>query len=274
LAEGTTTFHASHVAHFWRVLIIAHALSQAIGQLLIWHRRCTRTVRMNLVESARRRWRRQRRRRNVGRAYDMALEVARLLPRHVRILDVGCGNGFIGLHLMAMLRATVVGLDVGTDTDAPIDCLPYDGRHFPVKDESVDVVLLCYVLHHAQDARLVLDEVNRVLVAGGLAIIYEDIPKNTLDRLVCWSHNLKWRRKTGPCSFRVADGWRRVFAAADFEVLSERPLSRWRNVAHPVSRCFYVLRANHSQLIENAMSRAENVAPETLAEVYTATQTA
>jgi SAM-dependent methyltransferase len=265
---------ASGVGDFWRALIIAQTLSQAIAQVCIWHRRCTRTGRMNLVKSARRRWDRQRRRRNVGRAYDMALEVARLLPRHVRILDVGCGNGFIGHHLMAMLRATVVGLDVGPHPDAPIDYLPYDGRHFPVKDESVDVVLLCYVLHHAQDARLVLDEVNRVLIAGGLAIIYEDIPNNALDRLVCWTHNRKWRSKTGPCSFRVEDGWRRVFAAADFEVLSERPLSRWRNFAHPVRRCFYVLRANPSQLIENAMSRVERVAPETLAEVYTATQTA
>jgi len=204
----------------------------------------------------------------------MALEVARLLPHHVRILDVGCGNGFIGHHLMAMLRATVVGLDVGPRTNAPIDYLPYDGRHFPVKDESVDVVLLCYVLHHAQDARLVLDEVNRVLVAGGLAIIYEDIPNSAWDRLICWTHNRKWRHKTGSCSFRVEDGWRSVFSNADFEVLSERPLSRWRNVAHPVRRRFYVLRANHSQVMENPVRHAEGVAPEAVADVYAAAQIA
>jgi cyclopropane fatty-acyl-phospholipid synthase-like methyltransferase len=34
------------------------------------------------------------RRRKVGRAYDMALEIARILKPGSAVLDVGCGNGF------------------------------------------------------------------------------------------------------------------------------------------------------------------------------------
>ena len=73
----------------------------------------------------------------------MALEVASVLPSQANVLDVGCGNGFIAHHLQGLLGTTVVGLDVGSNTAARIKYLPYDGRHFPVKDESFDAVLLC-----------------------------------------------------------------------------------------------------------------------------------
>ncbi|HEX5966447.1 MAG TPA: hypothetical protein VFY51_10975, partial [Pyrinomonadaceae bacterium] len=69
-----------------------------------------------------------RRRRKVGRAYDMALEVARTLPPRANVLDVGCGNGFIAHHLTGLLGSTVVGLDVGAGPSARINYLPYDGR--------------------------------------------------------------------------------------------------------------------------------------------------
>lgn len=197
-----------------------------------------------------RRFQRMRRRRKVGRAYDMALEVARTLPQRanarVRLLDVGCGNGFIAHHLTGLLGTTVVGLDVGTSTTARINYLPYDGRHFPLKDHSFDAVLLCYVLHHAQDAVLVLNEVSRVLRTGGVAIIYEDIPSLWWDRMVCWTHDRQWRGRTGPCTFRREQGWRKTFSVAGFEIVSERALSRWRNLAHPVARRFYVIRANQT----------------------------
>jgi SAM-dependent methyltransferase len=105
-------------------------------------------------------------------------------------------------------------------------------------------VLLCYVLHHAQDPRLVLNEVSRVLRDGGLAIIYEDMPILWWDRMVCWTHDRQWRGRTGPCTFHAAHDWRRIFNLSGFEVVKERPLSRWRNLAHPVARRFFVIQAN------------------------------
>lgn len=206
-----------------------------------------------------RRFQRMRRRRKVGRAYDMALEVARVLPPRANVLDVGCGNGFIAHHLSGLLQTTVVGLDVGGSTAARINYLPYDGRHFPLKDHTFDAVLLCYVLHHAQDAILVLNEVSRVLRDGGLAIIYEDIPSMWWDRMVCWTHDRQWRGRTGPCTFRVEQGWRKTFTLAGFEIVRERPLSRWRNLAHPVARRFYVIRANQKT---PDLTQADNPAPQ------------
>ena len=208
-----------------------------------------------LLTTIQRRFRRMRRRRKVGRAYDMALEVARVLPPWADVLDVGCGNGFIAHHLSALIGKPVVGLDVGESTAAHIKYLPYDGRHFPVRDQSFDAVLLCYVLHHAHDPRLVLNEVSRVLRDGGLAIIYEDMPVLWWDRLVCWTHDRQWRGRTGPCTFQREYAWRKTFNLAGFEIVSERSLSRARNLAHPVARRFFVLRSSVA-----AATRPEHVA--------------
>jgi ubiquinone/menaquinone biosynthesis C-methylase UbiE len=106
----------------------------------------------------------------------MALEIARVVPAKSRVLDVGCGNGFIAHHLAAMVGATVIGIDLDATTEAAINYRQFDGKHFPVADGSVDAVLLCYVLHHAQDLGVVMSELRRVLSDGGLAVIYEDIP--------------------------------------------------------------------------------------------------
>ena len=191
-----------------------------------------------------RRWRRERRRRKVGRAYDMALEIARFIPHGSRVLDVGCGNGYIAHHLSGLLSSTVVGIDVAKTTEAPIPFQEFDGRTFPVADSALDAALFCYVLHHAQDLKTIFREVRRTLCNGGLLVIYEDIPETAWDRIVCAIHNRKWRSRTGPCTFRGEREWRDTFASEGFELCRTRRLSRWRNLAHPVSRRFFLLRVN------------------------------
>jgi ubiquinone/menaquinone biosynthesis C-methylase UbiE len=190
-----------------------------------------------------RRFQRERRRRKVGRAYDMALEIARVVQRGSEVLDVGCGNGFIAHHLSALLGAAVSGIDLEESTEAPINYAPYDGKRFPAESKSFDAVLLCYVLHHAQDVSVMLKEIRRVLREGGLAIIYEDIPETWWDRFVCSIHNQQWKDRTGVCTFRDESEWRRLFEDFGFEIRSERQLSRMRNLTHPVRRRFFVLRA-------------------------------
>ncbi|HKO35276.1 MAG TPA: class I SAM-dependent methyltransferase [Pyrinomonadaceae bacterium] len=188
-----------------------------------------------------RRWLRERRRRKVGRAYDMALEIARVVPRGSEVLDVGCGNGYIAHHLSAMLGTTVTGIDVADSTEAPIDYRQYDGREFPAPDSSFDAVALAYVLHHAQDVHSMLEEMKRVLRPGGIVIIYEDIPATAWDRFICWTHDLKWRKRTGACTFRHEAEWQELFARIGLEVIKQRRLSRARNLTHPVARQIYEL---------------------------------
>ena len=212
---------------------------------------------MNVFTSVvKRRYRRMRRRRKIGRAYDMALEIAPLIPAFANVLDVGCGNGFIAHHLKSLLDCRVTGIDVLQTTTASIQYIPYDGRHFPLKDNSVDAILLCYVLHHAQDLSLVLNEIRRVLRIGGKVVIYEDTPRLKWDRVVCWVHNLQWQSRTGSCSFHGENDWKKIFAVAGFDVIQQRRLSRWRNFAHPVSRTFFILTNNspiEPQLVDRRM---------------------
>jgi len=204
-----------------------------------------------------RRFQRMRRRRNVGRAYDMSLEIARVVKPGATVLDVGCGNGFIAHHLTGLLKSRVIGLDVTNSTTARIDYVPYDGRHFPMGDRSVDAVLLCYVLHHARDAGLVLNEVRRVLRKDGRVIVYEDSPSNWLDRAVCWSHNLQWEGRTGRCTFQLESEWEKTFSLSGFTVVTGRGLSRWRNLAHPVSRNFFILEPERNDIARDVMPQCE-----------------
>lgn len=194
-----------------------------------------------ILQGFKRRLARERRRRRVGRAYDMALEIARVIPKGSEVLDVGCGNGFIAHHLSAMLGTKVVGIDLMSATEAPINYRRYDREQFPVEENSIDVVLLCYVLHHAQDAGVVLKEVRRVLRDDGLAIIYEDIPRTWCDKGVCWIHNWQWKDRTGRCTFRMEAEWRKLFDTLGFVIKKDRQLSRWRNLTHPVTRFYFVL---------------------------------
>lgn len=191
-----------------------------------------------------RRVRRELRRRKVGRAYDMALEIARIIPNAYEILDVGCGNGYIAQHLAGLLGSYVMGIDVDGAPEAPINFRRFDGKDFPASDHSFEAVLFCYVLHHAQDASALLSEVRRVLRDDGLVVVYEDIPATRWDRFICGIHNRKWRGRTGECTFRNEAGWREAFAEAGFEIVQQRTLSRWRKLVHPVRRHFFLLRLN------------------------------
>lgn len=191
-----------------------------------------------------RRLRRERRRRKVGRAYDMALEIARVIPNAYELLDVGCGNGFIAHHLAGLLGSYVLGIDVDGQPEALISFRRYDGKHFPAGDHSFEAILFCYVLHHTQDFNAIFSEVKRVLRDDGLVVVYEDIPATWWDRILCSVHNRQWRGRTGECTFRTEAEWLATFQAAGFEIIQQRTLSRWRNFAHPVRRKFFLLRRN------------------------------
>ena len=199
---------------------------------------------LRLVEGIKRRWRRERRRRAVGRAYDMAIEIARYVPPGSEVLDVGCGNGLIGHHLSALLGKAVAGIDVVGRARAPIAYQQYDGARFPVADKSFDAVLFCYVLHHVQDVGLVLRELGECCATTDEQS-YTDMPHR--GSTVVLVHDLQWRPKIKPCSFHLDHEWRAQFQFFGFEIVTARSLSRWRNFTHPVARRVYVLRRMRQQ---------------------------
>lgn len=123
--------------------------------------------------------------------------VAAHLPPGARVLDVGCGEGYVAAELQA--RGATVALadivDVRRVRDLPFSL--YDGLNLPFPDGTFDVVMLNFVLHHVPDDRKshLLREAARV--SADKVFILEDTPENAFDRLMNRRHGESYRSKIG-----------------------------------------------------------------------------
>ena len=68
------------------------------------------------------------------------------------------------------------------------------GETLPFADQSVDLVYVSHVLHHATDVDQALAEICRVLVPGGLLFVIETVDDSPLRRLAraiqpSWEHD-------------------------------------------------------------------------------------
>lgn len=101
--------------------------------------------------------------------------------RGLRVLDVGCGNGYVLSHY-ARHGAEVVGVDL-TRTAVELsrkrfalgglsgEFVEVDGNALPFPDAHFDIVCSMGVLHHIADPRPMVDEIFRVLKPGGRLIV-------------------------------------------------------------------------------------------------------
>lgn len=86
-----------------------------------------------------------------------------LLPAGAGVLDVGCGDGLLASLIMAQRPdVRVRGIDVLIRGETRIPVSGFDGRRIPFPDKSFDVVMFVDVLHHAEDAMVLLRESTRV----------------------------------------------------------------------------------------------------------------
>ncbi len=116
---------------------------------------------------------------------------ARLGPMRRRVLDVGCGAGFLANHL-ASEGFDVTGLDASAESLAvaarhdATRTVRYDrgdARHLPYPDGSFDIVCAMDFLEHVDDPRAVVAEAARVLAPGGL-FFFHTFNRNRLAWLV------------------------------------------------------------------------------------------
>jgi SAM-dependent methyltransferase len=86
-----------------------------------------------------------------------------MLPNGARVLDVGAGDGFLGLEVQrSRPDLAVSGIDVLVRERAMIPVARFDGRTIPFDSGSFDVVMFVDVLHHTEDALVLLREASRV----------------------------------------------------------------------------------------------------------------
>ncbi len=114
-----------------------------------------------------------------------------------RVLDFGAGTCWTS-RLLAQLGCQVVAMDVSPSAleigkrsfersplfgfvGTPEFCL-FDGRHFDLDDNSIDVTVCFDAFHHVPNPQTVLAEMGRVLIPGGLAGFSEPGPDHSTSR--------------------------------------------------------------------------------------------
>lgn len=137
-----------------------------------------------------------------------------------KLLDVGCGHGFIhpklvnlGCEIFGVETASEV-LKLAQKTNPKVNYLAYDGFTLPFSHQSFDVVMAICVMHHVAPSQWLtfLSEARRVLRPGGSIIIFEHNPLNPLTRYVVAQNEIdddavllshrKLNELLGLCGFR------------------------------------------------------------------------
>ena len=96
-------------------------------------------------------------------------------PKKLKVLDVGAGEG----HLSNALNYDITMIDIESKNS---DVIIYDGENIPFEDNSFDLVLCVYVLHHISEGKRqsFIKELSRVATH---VIIFEDLPDTSLSAL-------------------------------------------------------------------------------------------
>lgn len=117
---------------------------------------------------------------------------ARFGTRNLRVLDVGCGAGFLSNELARHGVRSVTGVDLSPgslevarrwDWTGAVRYLPGDATHLPFPCASFDAVCAMDVLEHVEQPGEVLRECARVLKPGGL-FLFQTLNRNWVAGLV------------------------------------------------------------------------------------------
>lgn len=96
------------------------------------------------------------------------------------VLDLGAGDCRLGELLIDKCQCTVTNLEVEDYNITNLPLILYNGRDIPFPDNSFDVVIILFVLHHTADPQYVLEEAKRVCRRA--IIVFEDFIDNASDR--------------------------------------------------------------------------------------------
>lgn len=116
------------------------------------------------------------------RARWTARKLSRFITASDRVLDIGAGDCRLDALLRKKIGCEIVPVDVEDFNETELPLTLFDGKRLPFEDESFDVVLLIFVLHHAEDAKACLEEARRV--CRKRVVVFEDVTSGVWDRFV------------------------------------------------------------------------------------------
>ncbi len=132
-----------------------------------------------------------------------------LLNSTTKVLDVGCGAGFLSNDL-ARNGLKVTGIDQSVESLAvakkydetnSVEYIISDAYHLPFADHTFDVLTAMDFLEHVEDPELVIKEFSRVLKPNGV-FIFHTFNRNPLAHLVIIKL-VEWFVKNTPKNMHV-----------------------------------------------------------------------
>jgi SAM-dependent methyltransferase len=103
-----------------------------------------------------------------------------MLPDHISILDIGCGEGTISRMIMDSKQGiTYQGIDIKARPTCAIPYQTFDGAHIPYSDGTFDAVQFVDVLHHTDNIKELLQDSLRT--SKKYLIIKDHLYKSSLD---------------------------------------------------------------------------------------------
>lgn len=132
-----------------------------------------------------------------------------------RVLDVGGGTGRAARAVSVSERIVVdpaAGM-LSQATQHDLTAVRADGSRLPVREESVDAVLIVDALHHIADRSAALAEAHRVIRPGGVLVVFEFDPSCVRGRLLAIGERLIRFDST----FETPAGLGKMIQSAGFE---------------------------------------------------------
>ncbi|MBO0884474.1 MAG: methyltransferase domain-containing protein [Mycobacterium sp.] len=140
------------------------------------------------------------------------------------ILDAGSGTGGFGAGVSAASGARVIGCDIAErfiryarDNHAPIGWwMVGDAARLPLRDQTVDRVLMSLLLHRVPEPATVIAEAARVLRSSGALLIHTIAPEDAAVTAPYryFPHMAAAQRRRMPAVARL-DGWCRQAGLTD-----------------------------------------------------------
>ena len=172
-------------------------------------------------------------------AQKMCRDCQNFIKKGDRILDLGCGSGIVAKAFQDFFQAKIIGVDVKDNRVVPVDFKVIDGKNLEFPENSFDIVLINYVLHHSKDQISLLKESKRV--CKNKIIIYEDLPQGIVSKLLCKIHGIsfnKFFKIENPAFFKTSEEWHTTFENLGLRTIFEKNVSC---ILNPVKKKLFVL---------------------------------
>lgn len=180
------------------------------------------------------------------------------LDRGMRVLDVGCGEGYVAEELAARGAPEVHGVDIvdiRRVRDGAMGFSAWDGERLPFAGRRFDLVMLNFVLHHVPDERKIGILREALRVSAAKVFVLEDTPASLFDRIGNRQHGEAYRKRIdshAAYGFLTADEWRWLFRGMGLEPESQRVPRFARSPFQPYARTAFVLRKPAASLLSAA----------------------